>query len=151
VRVDVCFVQVAQGFLQPPWPGLEDEPSMFSVRPTCVVPNRKTQLKGHVEAWGWRRSPVQLNPGHIVNGILTGFHERQNPVQTASTAGDLESRPWDQTERAGAGDVGEKETAETIVEGGFRKIDFCLAALARPSRDGPCAIAPGLASAAAAS
>jgi hypothetical protein len=50
-----------------------------------------------------------------VNGILTGFHERQNPVQPASTAWDLESRPWDQTERAGAGDIGEKETAETSV------------------------------------
>jgi hypothetical protein len=99
VRLDVCSVQVAQRFLQPPWPRLEDKPSMFSVRTMGVVPNRETQLKGHVEAWGWRRSQVQLNPGHIVNGMLTGFHERQNSVQPASTAWDLESRPWDQTER----------------------------------------------------
>jgi hypothetical protein len=31
---------------------------MFSVRTMGVVPNRETQLKGHVEAWGWRRSQV---------------------------------------------------------------------------------------------
>jgi hypothetical protein len=115
VRVDVCSAQVAQRFLKPPGPGLEDKPGMFSVRTTGVVPNRETQLKGHVETWGWRRSPVQLNPGHIMDGILAGLHERQDPVQPASTAWDLESRPWDQTERAGAGDIGEKETAETSV------------------------------------
>lgn len=115
MRVDVCSVQVTQRFLQPPGLGLEDKPSMFSVRTMGVVPNRQTQLKGHVEAWGWRRSPVQSNPEHIVNGILTGFHECQNPVQPASTAWDLEGRPWDQTEGAGAGDIGEKQTAETSV------------------------------------
>ena len=62
--------------------------------------------------WG---ASVHANALKNVNGILTGFHERQNPVQPASTAWDLESRPWDQTERAGAGDIGEKETAETSV------------------------------------
>jgi len=83
--------------------------------PNSRAPRNSPSSKGMLKRGGWRRSPVQLNPGHIVNGILTGFHERQNPVQPASTAWDLQGRSWNQTERAGARDIGEKETAETSV------------------------------------
>ncbi len=124
MRVDVCPIEIAQRFLQPPWPGLEDKPSMLGACATGVVANRETKLERHVESWGWRRSPVQLNPRHIVNGIPAGFDERQDPVQPASTAGYFQGRPRDQTERAGAGDVGEKETAEASIVGKVEKNRF---------------------------
>jgi len=44
---------------------------MFSVRTTGVVPNRETQFKGHVKR-GLAAVAGPVEPGHIVNGILTG-------------------------------------------------------------------------------
>ncbi len=114
VNMRIGTIEIAQGFLHPPWPGFEQKP-VVPLRIELCANNSHSQFKWHVKARSCGRCAIHLNAGKIVNGIATPTDQSENAIQPSLPSRNSERDTRLQTELVETNDVGEIEASKAIV------------------------------------
>ena len=81
----------------------------------------QAQLKWHIETWRYRRRPVQLDPGEIMDRIAATTDQIEDLVQTVAPTGNLDCGAGLEIKVDQARYVSKIETAESIVIGDIQE------------------------------
>src|SRR5215510_13321307 len=117
VDVGIDAVEIAQRALQPKPARLEHEPLVLQVA-APRSPDSQAQLEGHIEA---RHPASHVHAAQIVEGIVAGGDQLDDPVEPGIGAGQLQRRARSEAESTEPGDESQEQLLVARVVGNVQE------------------------------